>query len=625
MTRQRIAPTNQQYCETTQASGVLQRAAVRSVSEAGVQSKEEKEAQPLSSSAFSKDFSRVSISTTTPQQMITKLMVGLVGDKNEQETERVAAQVVQQSGGAMKRSSQSCKKGLQSPTAETASAKAREKVIQKKGKMTAAGQKQSEAQRPKPKGLPHDLKLGIENLSGLAMDDVRVHYNSPKPAQLQALAYTQGTNIHLGTGQEQHLAHEAWHVVQQKQGRVQPTLQAQGMPINDDRALEKEADVMGTKVSQLKVDYSSSRQLKKQLNTQTHQSFPIQMVKQSPRGNFARYVAANLTNNTVTAGVHPDHAEVAAEGDFTANSQPVNPYGWGTLNPNNYILQAGAGGGVNTIVELRPRVEQNGNNHTRMHLIHHRLAANANNNIDNIVLGPKSFNDFHKTHVELFLGDSMNTNFFFTTGGSLNALLVNGENIGKAPGGHPNADTPYVVGAPPTFPASLLTGVTLPVGPMGAQVPANAQEITTNEDVLDDHVALWYEVVPVFGLAPATVYGNLVAHINQEYNNRPGAPVQTGEVAPPGILGAGGMLENMADALAGIYVTALRIKGSFFTPDPNNIPAAGTTADQIPWQDNRLPNRTLNNPAGNPYVRIMLRYDGGMGVMTATNPAILQL
>lgn len=95
-------------------------------------------------------------------------------------------------------------------------------------------------------GLPDKLKVGIEKLSGIAMDDVRVHYHSPKPAQVQALAYTQGTEIHVGPGQEQHLAHEAWHVVQQKQGRVRPTLQMKEAMINDDERLEREADVMGT-------------------------------------------------------------------------------------------------------------------------------------------------------------------------------------------------------------------------------------------------------------------------------------------------------------------------------------------------------------------------------------------
>jgi|GEM_PF-6590117 len=100
-------------------------------------------------------------------------------------------------------------------------------------------------------GLPDDLKSGIEHLSGYSLDDVRVHYNSPKPAQLQAHAYAQGTGIHIAPGQEKHLAHEAWHVVQQKQGKVQPTTQLRkGVQVNDNAGLEKEADVMGNKALQ---------------------------------------------------------------------------------------------------------------------------------------------------------------------------------------------------------------------------------------------------------------------------------------------------------------------------------------------------------------------------------------
>ncbi len=94
-------------------------------------------------------------------------------------------------------------------------------------------------------GMPDHLKTGVENMSGMDMSDVKVHYNSPKPKQLQAHAYAQGADIHLGPGQEKHLPHEAWHVVQQKQGRVQPTKQLKGTHINDDSGLEKEADVKG--------------------------------------------------------------------------------------------------------------------------------------------------------------------------------------------------------------------------------------------------------------------------------------------------------------------------------------------------------------------------------------------
>lgn len=97
-------------------------------------------------------------------------------------------------------------------------------------------------------GLPDRLKAGIEGLSGLAMDDVRVHRNSSRPATLQAHAYAQGTDIHLAPGQDHHLPHEAWHVIQQKQGRVQATMQlAAGVPVNDDAGLEREADVMGAR------------------------------------------------------------------------------------------------------------------------------------------------------------------------------------------------------------------------------------------------------------------------------------------------------------------------------------------------------------------------------------------
>ncbi|GAA4276756.1 eCIS core domain-containing protein [Aquimarina mytili] len=119
-------------------------------------------------------------------------------------------------------------------------------------------------------GLPDTLKSGIENLSGYSMDDVKVHYNSNKPNQLQAHAYAQGTDIHLAPGQEKHLPHEAWHVVQQKQGRVEPTRQFKSnININDDAGLEKEADVMGKMALQRKSFRSSDIRLRNNGNAPT--------------------------------------------------------------------------------------------------------------------------------------------------------------------------------------------------------------------------------------------------------------------------------------------------------------------------------------------------------------------
>jgi Domain of unknown function (DUF4157) len=99
-------------------------------------------------------------------------------------------------------------------------------------------------------GLPDGLKSGIESLSGMSLDYVKVHYNSAQPAQLNALAYAQGSDIHVAPGQEQHLPHESWHLIQQAQGRVQPSVEIKdGVPVNDDEGLEYEADVMGAKAA----------------------------------------------------------------------------------------------------------------------------------------------------------------------------------------------------------------------------------------------------------------------------------------------------------------------------------------------------------------------------------------
>lgn len=130
-------------------------------------------------------------------------------------------------------------------------------------------------------GLPDNLKTGVEHLSGHSMDDVKVHYNSGKPAQLQAHAYAQGSDIHLAPGQEKHLPHEAWHVVQQKQGRVQPTTQLKGTtPINDDAGLEQEADTMGRKALELHAQTSGEKPLSEGKNaTAVVQQMPDWMLK----------------------------------------------------------------------------------------------------------------------------------------------------------------------------------------------------------------------------------------------------------------------------------------------------------------------------------------------------------
>ena len=131
--------------------------------------------------------------------------------------------------------------------------------LQRKADMANNAAQRAVAQRPNNTGMPDNLKFGIESLSGFSMDDVRVHYNSSKPATVQALAYTQGTDIHVAPDQEKYLPHEAWHVAQQMAGRVSPTTNINGMPVNDNAALEHEADVMGEKAVQKADDKSPQK------------------------------------------------------------------------------------------------------------------------------------------------------------------------------------------------------------------------------------------------------------------------------------------------------------------------------------------------------------------------------
>ena len=105
-------------------------------------------------------------------------------------------------------------------------------------------------------GMPDDVKSRMETIHNADFSDVRIHANSSQAPAVGALAYTQGSNIHFAPGQfspdtsagKSLLGHELTHVVQQREGRVQPTIEVGGMPVNDDVSLEKEADSFGSKV-----------------------------------------------------------------------------------------------------------------------------------------------------------------------------------------------------------------------------------------------------------------------------------------------------------------------------------------------------------------------------------------
>lgn len=91
-------------------------------------------------------------------------------------------------------------------------------------------------------GVPKAVQAKFETASGLSFEDVRVHYNSSRPAQLGAYAYTRGSQVYIGPGQERYLEHELGHVVQQKRGLVKPDGYINGLPVNRDPKLERAAD-----------------------------------------------------------------------------------------------------------------------------------------------------------------------------------------------------------------------------------------------------------------------------------------------------------------------------------------------------------------------------------------------
>ena len=160
-------------------------------------------------------------------------------------------------------------------------------------------------------GLPDNIKNNTESISGISLDDVKVNYNSDKPAQLNAHAYAEGSNIHLAPGQEKHLGHEAWHVVQQKQGRVKPTTEVSGVPINDSPSLENEADIMGSKTINSELFSGDSA---KQLSSK------YQVTQRITGKDVENGLDKGNTANEV-AGLGADSASVATNDGLATDSQ----------------------------------------------------------------------------------------------------------------------------------------------------------------------------------------------------------------------------------------------------------------------------------------------------------------
>ncbi len=225
-------------------------------------------------------------------------------------------------------------------------------------------------------GLPNQLKTGIESLSGMSMDHVKVHYNSSQPAQLNAHAYAQGSEIHVAPGQEQHLPHEAWHVVQQAQGRVQPTMQMkEGVPVNDDSGLEHEADVMGARAMSVVAQAKKATQPTAVFgNAVQLYSYAAGSTKTITLKNAAATEQANIdvcTQNSVTY----------AAGDAKQAGTDTGVAAWA-----GWLTDAGTN-----------------NNATQLHVINQTLGGNGGASDGNIGPGSQNLNSHHLHQAEKFV------------------------------------------------------------------------------------------------------------------------------------------------------------------------------------------------------------------------------
>ncbi len=106
-------------------------------------------------------------------------------------------------------------------------------------------------------GLPNSLNNQMESAFNADFSNVSIHKNSQKAKEIGAYAFTQGNDIHFAPGQYQPftpkgqelIGHELTHVVQQSESTVSPTSEVNGMPVNDNKALEQEADTKGKKAT----------------------------------------------------------------------------------------------------------------------------------------------------------------------------------------------------------------------------------------------------------------------------------------------------------------------------------------------------------------------------------------
>jgi hypothetical protein len=169
--------------------------------------------------------------------------------------------------------------------------------------------------------LPDRVQSGMEAASGIDLSDVRVHPGSDRAQELNALAFTEGSDIHVAPGQwspgsvpgERLLAHELAHVVQQRSGLVAPTTSVAGSAVNDSPMLEAHADRLGYRA------LSSGQAAPKAARTRSPSSRVVQRYESGEHAQFGAGVkdpATSKEREVVINKVTMTYGEMIAMADL---------------------------------------------------------------------------------------------------------------------------------------------------------------------------------------------------------------------------------------------------------------------------------------------------------------------
>lgn len=268
-------------------------------------------------------------------------------------------------------------------------------------------------------GIPRTLKAGLEALSGLELSNVRVHRESPEPSQLNAFAFARGRDIYLGPGQESHLPHEAWHVVQQMQGRVRKEdFRLGDIAINSDSFLESEADRMGQRALGSALAVGRHRRLPRYAPGDVQSSGPVQRQVRTNGGAQRVNESHYVTGGGKSVGSKRSVASLIGDGVrrvFT-NKSELEDYANGKTDYIGDVATTAAGTFWYRLPKLKLTVL--GESH-----------SNVNGNVEDVILGLQTSRFMYEGLNELQMTKALNISFASTE--SRLGQITAGERVGK--------------------------------------------------------------------------------------------------------------------------------------------------------------------------------------------------